>query len=571
MATFLPWRAGHGKPIPTIVGGFFTFAQGSRKLGGMASPFAALALEFDVLIKRAARTGQVPLDALTDTYIALHPDAPHHADALDLPRACAAIVALPRDLSAAPRLLLVPNIQGFSHTPWSSGAFTCGRMADGTWLGDLSSGYADLVRWISCLCEIQRAQRQSTRLLAGAPMTDPGSNLGHLAFAWGCDEIAVRSAIEQCGPALLALLQPGASLPPIAVHAASSPATWQRQQARNADRVVQAVAEMGLVDRPLHLWLGEGRVADCVSPYSRELKDVLWHWAQTHPERVGPDIPAQPSDDALYAVMHDFMAHDRRLAGEKEEAERTVGIYQHTIASMAVEMIDLGRADPMLCDPRLPAFRLRAPAPTVVRVDAPDPQLLGAALEAFINTLGNRLASITIVLPSQAPVAMAGQITLPRFAINWAGGQKLPLLNEALTPQDFLGLADRPVQTGDTLLVPALGPHTPGALELMADDPNLACVQLGSTDMVATLHDAIWRGKIQERTPCCWLAVPLATTTQGRPTLACLRSLAAVAIARLRRILAAPTAPAPPAYPPTAGSLDNEPRRKSAWTVRIKA
>ncbi len=574
----LSWQGGHGNPQgATITGGFFTFRCESRKLSLMSSPVAAFALEFDVLIKRAARTGQVPLDTLTDTYIALHPELPDGTQSLDLARLCSALAALPEGLCEASRLLLVPDINGFSHTPARGGTFVCGRMADGTWLGDLSAGYADLVRWLSCLCEIRRGQRQATRLLAAQPDPETDNALGHLAFAWGCDEVTLQNAIGSCGPALLSLLQAGANLPIIVVHAASNPSIRARQHARDAGRAVQAVAEMGLIDRPLHLWLGEGRISDCLSPYSRELKDALWRWAQTHPQHVGPDIPSQPSDDALYAICDDFMAHDPRLVGEKEDAERTVGIYQHAVADLRVEMIDLGRTDPTLCDPRLPAFRLHAPAPVLIRVDAPDSQLLAAALEAFIHTLGHRLASITIVLPTQAPAAMAGEIILPRFAVNWAGGQKLPLLNDALSPQDFIGLADRPVQAGDTLLVPALGLHTPGALELMADDPSIACVQLGSTDMVATLHDAIWTGKVSERLECAWLAVPLVAAHTGRPTLMCLRSLSAVAVARLRRIVAPSMAPGPQAMPPaphtpqpTAPSA-NESRRRAAWAMRIKA
>ena len=543
----------------------------------MSSPAATLALEFDVLIKRAARTGAVPLDMLTDTYIALHPEPPDSVQSLDLRGLCTALAALPEGLCDAPRLLLVPDIHGFSHTPWSRGPFICGRMADGTWLGDLSGGYADLVRWLSCLCEIRRGQRQAARLLAAQPEPDLGDALGHLAFAWGCDETALQEAIGSCGPALLSLLRSDADLPPIVVHAASSPSARARQHARDASRVVHAVAEMGLIDRPLHLWLGEGRIGDCLSPYSRELKDVLWHWAQTHPQQVGPDIPSQPSEDALYAVMHDFLAHDPRLASEKEEAERTVGIYRYAVGHASIEMVDLGRTDPTVCDPRLPALRVRAPAPVLIRVDAPDVQLLESTLQAFIETLGNRLTSITIALPSQAPVARAGEIALPHFAVNWAGGHKMPLLNDALSPTDLTGLADQPVREGVTLLVPALGAHTPSDLGPSQDDPSIACVQLGGTDIVALLHDAVWTHKVHERIECCWLAVPLVGTATGRPTLACLRSLTAVAIARLRRIIAPPTSPAAQTMPPAphtpqpATPPGKEARRRAAWAMRIKA
>src|SRR5690606_37662773 len=108
-------------------------------------------------------------------------------------------------------------------------------------------------------------------------------DLTALAFTLGVDELALARTDEATEGALLTVLSNGWEIPEISLHAELDLAAQGRRAERRQSRVVSALAEMGLVGRPLHVWLGSPAITDCLSPYTRELREPMLAWAETNP------------------------------------------------------------------------------------------------------------------------------------------------------------------------------------------------------------------------------------------------------------------------------------------------
>jgi hypothetical protein len=543
----------------------------------LASPSAAA--EFEVLISRACRQGMLDIYDLLDTFLPLvRAAAPGLADArrLDLESLVPALRSLPVGLHSAPRLWLVPDLGTFTHTSIEGSLYRSGRLEDGTLLCEAPFGLLSVNALAATLCVVAHEQRKAWRLLAekaeARPADAPAPALAQLAFDLGQDEAGLGHAISETGGELLQLLR-ASTLPAIALHASLSADTVAHTGQAAGRAVVAALAEMGLGDRPLHLWLGDPLFVECLSPYSRELREVLLAWGDANPADLGPDLRDHlgpvASEDALYALVNDFLLVDPRLWPEKVAAERTVGILHREAAGQRFEICDLGRVDPALVDARLPAFDLSPPFPVLVRLGADPYGATPALLEAVFEALGPQVASVTLASEGSLSARAAGALLLPRGMLRFGQAAFLSGL-DALTPAD-LASSGAPVGTGLVHSLPFELGGAPAALFTAAQLPGIDAVEVGSAPLVEVLLQSRTLGRLRADVALAWAVVHAEHVPEGRPTLASLAGHAAVAIGKLRQIVRPPRASTPPPPQPARPAPSKGDRdRPMSRGVRLK-
>lgn len=552
----------------------------------MATPYAQAALELEVLVARAARRGVLELEAVLEAYVALAPG--NHPDLgnprrLDLLALVAALQTLPLDFFLAPRLLLVPRLEAFTHAPVPAAGQRAGRLPDGSVLIEAPHGLLSVLDIVASLCVVAHEQEKAWLRLAPRSAADdaageaPPTSHAQLAFDLGHDERALRAALRATDGALLRVLEASTPLPEITLHVDLSPACVGARADAQADTVVATLAEMGLAHRPLHLWFGDPIVTDCVSPYVRELRRVLWQWAGENAAELSPDLQALPADageDFFYALVNDFMAADPRLYAERVAADRTVGILHHAPHAepdgdwgpepCGFEVVDFGRLAPGLCDARLPAWQQTAPHPVLVRLPTHGTAYDAQLMARLLDTLAPTLASVTLVTAGTTLHGGPGALALPRRLVAWGGAMTTPLPPSYLTPADFVGLIDAPVAEGAVISLPSASLTAPAALLAQAQAVGGTCFQVGHGAVHAVLADAVWRARLPLDVDIAWVVVNSENVPNGRPSVQSLGGYAAAALARLRAI----TAPRLPASAPQAPPS----RPKSAArTVRLKA
>lgn len=556
---------------------------------------AAHALEFEVLVQRAARRGWLDLHDLADCYAALyaggsqvhpHLDNPRKVDATAMAHA---LRALPPEWQAAARLLVVPSLHAYPHAATlPAGGLPAGVLGDGTLLVEASLGHTSLMHLAVQLGALHHELEKAHALVPPELRVPEGDEAPealewdddrwvHLAFALGTDPAALKQAHQDTGGALLPLLLGVLSLPPIDIHADLDPgATTQRQRAL-ADRVVATVAEMGLLSRPVHLWIGDAVVSDCLSPYPRELRQLLHRWALARPHQLGEDLQPLPEplgEDGIYAVTADFTATDPELEQERWRAERSVGILRYRWDDFAFEAIDLGRIDPTVVDARLPGWDLDGRGPVLLRIPAltTDPQ--AGLLRGLLEALGPNLRGITLVLEGSVLGAPPGSLVLPHLLVGWAGERKLSLPTATqLDLEQLHGYADTTTRQGAILSLPAASLISVGRVAELQRELNVCAVCVGADALVEALSDALWRGTIAADVPLSWGLVSMQRTRGGRPTVPTLAGLSAVAIAALRE-LGAPPPTEHAAPPPEPAPLPESPPARPALSrraIRIKA
>ncbi len=397
----------------------------------------------------------------------------------------------------------------------------------------------------------------------------PALTLAQLAFALGVDESTLRSANTQTAGALLHMLEPLWELPEIALHADLDAAPTALRVTKRSHQVLNALAEMGLLGRPLHLWLGSPIFTDCLSPYTRELRQVLVEWARGHADALGGDVDLDGTlaEDSFYALAYDFLASDERLFEERKEADRSVGIMHYEADDQPFELIDLGRVEPGACDARLTPWEALREAPILVRLAVDAEAADGESLAALLTQTAQWIASVTVQLDGSAIVAPPGTVILPDVLIRWAGEQKVAVPgSQQVSNGDFAGLAQQVEVGGSILSVCHAGLLSAANVGQLVRSYNVHAVEVGGGGSIVALADAVWSGQLGPEVELAWATVAAHYLPSGRPGLASLGGQAAVAISRLRRILAAL---APP--PPPRARRERPKGPSSGRTVRIKA
>jgi hypothetical protein len=578
----------------------------------MASPFSAAARELEALVARAARIGRLDPAELLPTYVRLMPGAhPQLASQrrLDLQGVTEALAMLPLGLLGAPAVRVVARLEAFDHEPVLGGSFSAGRLEDGTLIIEAGRGIMPLLNLTAPLCLLAHEAAKAQRLLEAAgfvqltddepqpfgadttgepddtlsidsvPASDGaheeapepeaadlaervaeaeeepleaaanGPPLGEIAFHLGVDEAALVDADELTGGAVLLLLLGADPLPEILIHADLDPTAATQHAANEARHLLETLAENGLAGRPIHLWVGNDVITDCLSPYARELREVLLTWAAQNTEALDPEIAPlldSPGEDLSYAVMHDFLRARDGLLDERARADRTAGILRSAGRALPFEIIDLGRVDASLCDARLPAWQIEPPAPVLVRLTADLEDDDAMAFSAVLEALRDQIAGVTLLLEGTLLGGAAGGILLPHLMVRWAGEEKLTVpAQTGLDPDELASLADVPVTAGAVLSVSSAALISPAHVSELARAFRVGAIEVGGAGLVAALADARWKGLLQPAVPVSWALVGARRVASGRPSVQTMAACAALAIATLRRIVGQPAQPKP--------------------------
>lgn len=581
----------------------------------MATQFCAAARELEALVARAARLGRLDPAELLPTYVRLMPTAHPHLPnerCFDVQGVIDALAMLPVGLLDAPAVRVVARLEAFRYEPVPGGSFVAGRLEDGTLLIGAGRGIVPLINLAAPLCllayEASKARRLLgaaglVRILGGKPPSetaadvvalddaslgsdpatldeteerpktgavdppeqlerdrsaDPpakGQPLAEVAFQLGINEAALLELDERSRGAVLALALNDHPLPEVLIHADLEPMAATRHTANAAQGLLETLAENGLAKRPIHLWVGNDVVTDCVSPYARELREVLLAWARQNAETLDPEIATlldSPGEDLSYAVMHDFLRAGDGLLDERARADRTVGILRSAGLGLPFEIIDLGRVDPTLCDARLPAWQLEPPAPVLIRLTADLEDDEATALCAVVDALGSQIASVTLLLEGTLLGDTSSGILLPHLMVRWAGEEKLSIpAQAAFDTSELASLTDVPITTGAVLSVSAASLLSAAHVSDLTQMYGVGALQVGSAALVAALADARWKGTLRPDVPVAWALVGVQRLATGRPTVPSLAGCAALAVATLRRIVGQPgqakaTEPQPP-------------------------
>lgn len=527
-------------------------------------------MELEVLVTRAARQGSVHIPDLLDTFaLAVQGVHPHLGDAqrLDLHALSAAIAALPASASDAACLRFVPDLHGFAHTPLAAGIGRAGRLSDDSIAWEVKDGPAALLSRIALLCLVGHEARKAQRLRASAGKKALDSTTW--ALAMGHDEASITAAAAQSRDELLPWLTRKAP-PEIHIHPGLAPQRWAERGSRAAERIVHHLAEAGMLNRPMHLWVGPSAVTACLSPYTRELRVPLTRWAQaqTLPTDWQP-AGEHPSEDALYAIARDFLRTDARLVPEKRLAERTVGITGHTLDAVECDIIDCGRLELPLCDARLSPGRgdnWSAPPPVLVRLDSGGRGLEAPCLAKLLADVGHAVASITLF--TDGPVDATVSAGAHAVDAIWPWGGQAPIILPAATP-----LRD-PLPRGALLSAP--GTPAAAAWGQASQWPRLTGLPvLGAATDAASLAAAVWQAlhTASDAWDIGWWHV---RREPGHALPAAnIATHATLAIARLRHLWWGTPRPAQTSASAAAAASAHEVPTKrggsTAWALRIKA
>jgi len=392
-----------------------------------------------------------------------------------------------------------------------------------------------------------------------------------VAFALGVDETGLLQADEAAGGALLPLVTSATRLPEVHIHAGLTADAVRERAAMRSERFLGRLAEMGLIRRPIHLWIGSSVLTDCVSPYTRDLRQALSRWAESNPLLLGDDLGSSaipPGEDLSYALAHDFLRTDQNLGRERAEANRQVGIQRYEDDGVELEVIDLGRLDPGVVDARLSFRELDSPAPVILRIDLDLEDDEAAGLKSLLVPLAPQIRSVSVLLDGTALSGEIGAIILPHLLVDWAGEEKLTIPGAVpLSPEEIVSVADAVVREGAVLAAPSASLINPDAVMELLRTFGVQAVTIGNAGIIRALADACFCGLLSSEVQISWALVSTHFASTGRPTLKTLGAQAAVAVATLRRWLSdrEPT-PRQALEPP-----QDRPRPRSGRAVRIKA
>lgn len=547
---------------------------------------AALTHELEMLIQRGARLGELDLAALVDTYSGLTPSSHPRAGEprqVDLDALVGAFSRLPPGICSAPRLRLVARLAGFA-----KGQQNHHLLSDGTMLVEIRYGMTQLAAFVASLCVLEHERRKAQALFEayGAVPDDASALITHMALALGVDEVALTQAQTATGGMLVPWLTGAAAMPAIGVQPDVAPSAGEARAREYVQRVIARLAESGLSSRPLHVWLGPQWMSDCLSPFTRELRPALTHWAASSPPSIGSDLMRLPEvvgEDALYAIAHDLLRLDPRLAEERATADRTVGIYRDVFDDMPFEIIDLARIELGCCDPRVSMLAGADEGAVLVRMPVSFEDHGGDAVRELVETLGGRLTRLTIVLEGMALTGGAGSVVQPELAVHWAGDALSTFPTLAAWDEDSLhAFSDNPVVRGAIVSAPTPLLLSATHVEAIARRFHIAGVEVGHSGCLRGISECMWNGRLAKDVPVSLAMVGTTSIETGRGSVRSITGVVALAVASLAQLAARddvpemPAPPEPPPPPPTRETRDRGGRPSggkphSGRGVRIKA
>ncbi len=176
----------------------------------------------------------------------------------------------------------------------------------------------------------------------------------------------------------------------------------------DAAHIFRTIAEKGLSQRKIHLWIGDDLILQWLSPYVRDLRNVMTAWAQHNIH----------GEDEFYESIPRFLAADGRLTDERIRADRSVGISHY---SAGFDVIDTARLDPTAWDPRIKSASQGA---VIVRID---PNIDCDLIEIACG-LQEQLAHFSGVWIALHGVSVQGRhtIVIPNALLDLDSGEHVP-------------------------------------------------------------------------------------------------------------------------------------------------
>lgn len=255
------------------------------------------------------------------------------------------------------------------------------------------------------------------------------------------------------------------------------------------------LAEVGLLSRPMHLWIGPPQMIDCLSPYARDLRGLLSEWARRHLEET-----QTADDDTLYRWMHAFVSSDTRLLAEKSSAEASVGIrHWHNDFSS----IDCARIDWRACDERIGVVNAPANPPVIVCMQAPMDDEQGESLGAFLATAGEQVRSITVVGEALSAEVAPGALYLPQLMVDYTGEELCSLPNNEHMQNTVASLANSvQISTQNILFATCSELLTEEAVHELQESFTINALSIAnnSVGVYRGLVRALWEGKLAPET-----------------------------------------------------------------------
>lgn len=582
---------------------------------GMTSlSFAEATREFDVLVRKAARDGFLDLQSLQSAYRELRPIFHPEIDndrRVDLEALTYILRQLPLAFVTTHRMMLVPDLTAFHHTPAISQGLAGGLLHDGTLLLEAPYGLRSVMSVATLLAGLALEVRKALDLLFAAaqnrrnaqmeweepeggveesgattaleadaalgatdlsPEEDDANRWAHIALDLGVDQHALLHANAETDGALCALLfDREHALPDIDIHAELQPAWINKRRRATADKVIQAFAERGFLQRPVVVWISPVPVRDCFSPFVRDLREPLWAWAQSGAEGLGSDLyplPEQPNEDLMYCIAHDFIATDQALAAERASVDRSVGIVTLDMDGIAIDVIDTGRLDSNACDVRLQPWEAAVPAPVIVGLPWHAVAGDGAILEGLLQTLGAAIQGVTVLLPGTSLNGMEGRIFAPTLTIDWAGEDVLATPVLAPLGMDAFGVSAQAPMHAAVLSAPCIEAMDHRHLEQLGRQWGVQALVLESTSVLKHLRNAMWRGSLPNLNFSHSYVIATQPTAGGRMSWTGTAAFNAVSIATVRQLATA--SQATPEPPRTSRNDPTQPAKKAARPAEAK-
>lgn len=183
-------------------------------------------------------------------------------------------------------------------------------------------------------------------------------------------------------------------------------------------------------------------VGNLLSPYLARRKDELLAWGRRErPELCGEATSDRPwgrawarREDLLYALSRDHFRHDAQARARADEETRAAGHYRLTstaFTGIEVQLFDLRRLDPALCDPRVGARRAERPT-IIVNVDYAFGQQAEEILATLLFLFGRRVRSVNVMGKAGGLVGRRGDLLLPTATLLQTNDELYPLPNPDL-------------------------------------------------------------------------------------------------------------------------------------------
>jgi hypothetical protein len=563
--------------------------------------YEAISREFVAAVHKASRGGQLKIETLLTSYLGLAPSFHTHlahSRKVDVKAIVGALLAMPECVAQVSQVLLVPDLNAYPHLrPDLNSQIKAGRLDESCVLLEVKPDEGALIDLACQLCLLQFEMTKSRELLKLSLNTqeepelaeDPSkrepsgtldaeqeeheqeeheqkdedhdadsesvlskddndsaeSVLMRLAFDWGTDVNSLAEAQSLSEGVFLDLFVGKQVLPEVFIHPDLSFDTMLGTRRGCADRIVEKLAEMGFLRRPIHVWVGDRGIIDCLSPYTRDLRDTLITWATNTPQNLDENTLAhlqntgpQITEDLLYAISNAFIGDDTRLVDERRAAERQVGIIHFQVDDLCFEAVDLGRIDPNHCDARLHHWHIEHDAPILLRLPSLSEGNHPHLMDRLFELIGAGLHSITMLFDEGESLSTTPGIKLPKLWIAWEGEEKYPL--PVLSSFDLECLStyqSYPAQSGNVWALPTAKVFQQGQFERLGHDYDVSSSVIGGEKMLRLFYDHHWAQRFRSdlRFGCCVLGPPL---HEGMVDSSRQQNIAAIALATLRKLVA---------------------------------